>query len=220
MTQMKTKKTTALTFLQLVTGCALTACAFGMIILPLGLAASGVTGVSSVLAGIIPIPLSLMVLAINSTLLLVGLVLMGKAFAAKTVAASLLFPLMLEIASQFPLHFLSSHILAGALLGGLMLGIGIGLILRSGASTGGFDIIAVVLNSRYKIPVAVTLNITDASIILMQAFKQGWELTLLGVLAVTVSAFAAGKVATRKGGKPAAASAGNAAKGKRRLQAA
>ena len=75
MTQMKTKKTTALTFLQLVTGCALTACAFGMIILPLGLAASGVTGVSSVLAGIIPIPLSLMVLAINSALLLVGLLL-------------------------------------------------------------------------------------------------------------------------------------------------
>ena len=179
--------------LEMLLGTALSAMAFGLFILPGGFAAAGVTGLASVICAFLPLSLSRLVLAINLLFLVLGLVFVGKAFTVKTVASSLLFPLFLQVfsGSQVPLP---QNPLVSVVIAGTLLGAGTGLILRSGASSGGFSILGVILQNRWNFPIAVTLNVVDAAIILTQVFRQSLAQTVYGILVITLSAFLVGQI--------------------------
>ncbi|MGN0474246.1 MAG: YitT family protein, partial [Acutalibacteraceae bacterium] len=177
-------------------GTALTSAAFGLIIVPQSFAAGGTTGFSQIIVGIIPVPLSVMVLIVNMVLLVLGLVFIGRKFIAKTVSISILFPVMLEFFSHYSLNSIAQDPMLCTVVAGVMLGVGSGLILRSGASSGGFDILAVILNKRFKIPVATVMNICDAAVILMQSLNQPLSQTIYGVIVITISATIVGRIVT------------------------
>lgn len=179
---------------QLILGTALTAAAFGLVIIPQGFATAGVTGFSRMLTQLIPINLSCMVFIINMMLLVSGYIFVGKKFVAKTIASSFLFPLFLELFSRIPFGYLNDQVLLSVILGGALLGVGAGLVLRSGASTGGFDVLAVILNRKYKMPVSRVMNIIDAAIILMQAIGQPLPKTIEGIIVITLSAVIVGRI--------------------------
>ena len=159
---------------------------------------AGVTGFSKVLTDVIPISLSLMVLIVNFILCAFGIFCVGKEFAAKTLAVSIIFPVMLEFFIQFPVNCNEWNAIACIITGGIMLGSGAGLILRSGASCEGFDIFAVILNKKFRFSIATVLNICDAIVILIQAFGNTPIQTLCGILVITISARVAGRAATLK----------------------
>lgn len=179
--------------LEMILGTALTAMAFGLFILPQNFAAAGVTGFASILSDYLPISLSQTVLAINLLFLVLGLVFVGKAFTVKTVASSVLFPLFLQAFSGSEVQ-LPQNPLVSVLIAGTLLGVGTGLILRSGASSGGFSVLGVILQNRWNCPIAVTLNVVDAAIILMQFFRQSLLQTVYGILVITFSAFLVGQI--------------------------
>lgn len=173
---------------ELLIGTALTAAAFGLIILPQGFAAAGVTGFARTITYFIPVPLSVIVFIVNMLLMILGLVFVGRRFISKTIVVSILFPVMLEIFSRFPLDSLGEDAALCTVISGAMLGTGAGLVLRSGASSGGFDILAVILNQKYKFPVAAVMNICDGLVILMQALGNPLLPTVYGILTITISA--------------------------------
>ncbi len=177
-------------------GTALMAAAFGLIIIPQGFASGGVTGFSKIIVLAVPIPLSAMVLAVNLALLAVGLLFVGKQFVAKTVAVSLLFPAMLEFFMRYPLTSIGQDPMLCSVAAGALLGVGAGLILRSGASSGGFDVFAVILNKKFDVPVATVLNLCDAAVIVMQALGQPLVQTLYGLLVIFISAAIVNRVIT------------------------
>ena len=177
-------------------GTALNAAAFGMIILPQEYSAGGVTGFSKVLVNIIPVPLSAMVFAVNMSLLAIALIFVGKKFAAKTVAVSFLFPLLLEVFSRYPLHSIRQDQMLCTIAAGVILGVGSGIVLRSGASSGGFDVIGVILNKKFKIPMNAVINICNASVIIMQSIGQPLDQTLYGIFVITICAAIVGRVVT------------------------
>lgn len=184
----------AFSVLELLIGTALTAVAFGMVIIPQGFSAAGVTGISRVLSDIIPVPISFIVFIINMILLIIAWVFVGKKFALKTVAVSVLFPTMLDIFLRFPIEELYDEPMLSAFFSAVLLGAGSGLVLRSGASNGGFDVIAVIINRKYRIPISTIMNIFDAVVILAQAFGHEIVNTLYGILVITISAGFIGKV--------------------------
>lgn len=183
-------------FVDMILGTALMAAAFGLIIIPQGFASGGVTGFSKILTLAVPIPLSVMVLTVNVILLAVGLFFMGKQFVAKTVAVSFLFPALLEFFMRYPLHSIGQDPMLCSVAAGALLGVGAGLILRGGASSGGFDIFAVILNKKFDVPVATVLNLCDAVVILMQALGQPLIQTLYGLLVIFISAAIVNRVVT------------------------
>ena len=71
--------------------------------------------------------------------------------------------------------------------GGVLLGIGVGLIVRVGASTGGTDILALVLNRWLHVSVAVLLYIVDFLVLSFQAFFSDSEQILYGILALALN---------------------------------
>ena len=119
----------------------------------------------------------------------------GKAFTVKTVASSVLFPLFLQVFSGSEVQ-LPQNPLVSVLIAGTLLGAGTGLILRSGASSGGFSVLGVILQNRWNCPIAVTLNIVDAAVIAMQVFRQSLLQTVYGILVITFSAFLVGQIAS------------------------
>lgn len=185
--------------LEILAGTIFTAAAFGLFVVPMGFAAGGVTGLAKLMGKICPLSLSNLVLGINLAFLLLGLLCEGAAFAARTVGVSVLFPLLLGVFSQMERQMPSGAILiADILAAGAMLGMGAGLILRGGGSAGGFDIPAVVLNRKLKIPVAAVMNGADAILILIQAAACPLKNTLCGLAVILVSALFVEKAAGRK----------------------
>ena len=87
----------------------------------------------------------------------------------KTLISTFLFPILLEFFNQQSyLHGLLNDQLLICILGGFLLGLGIGLVLKAGGSTGGFDILALVVEKNFKVPVTLLVNGIDATILVLQ----------------------------------------------------
>lgn len=185
-------------YLLVITGSCLTASAFGLIVLPNQFAAGGVTGFSVLLQNIIPLPVSVLVLAVNLSLFLLGWIFVGKDFVFKTLLTSIIFPFVLEITQQFDIfHELAADSLVSSILAGAILGLGCGFILLGNGSGGGFDILGVILNKKFGISVSIVMYICDFIIILTQTVTNGMLKTVYGVIVILVSTIIIDKVLVR-----------------------
>lgn len=141
----------------------------GTIALRLGLSLGGVSGLAKVLHGILPISISIIVLAVNLILFALAYFFVGKKFAMNSFLSVILFPVFLEIAQNITvLDCLKEDLLMGTLIGGILLGSGSGLILRGNGSNGGFDIIGVILNKYFNIKTASTMALIDVFVLVFQ----------------------------------------------------
>ena len=184
-------------YLMIALGTALTAAAFGLIVLPQGLAAGGITGLSVLLSRVMPLPVSAIVFVLNAGLFLLGWACVGRVFAFKTLLVSLLFPVLLELFQRLDiLTELSADPLISSLLAGGMLGFGTGLVLLGNGSCGGFDILGVVLNKKLGVPVSLVMVLCDGSVLIAQALKLGVLNTVYGVLVILVCSFTINRVLT------------------------
>ena len=178
-------------------GSALTAASFGLLILPQGFAAGGVTGFGVVLSEIFPLPVSTMVLILNALLFILGLIFVGKDFVMKTAIASISFPLMLEFFQKITVFSdLAGDPLLSSLLAGGILGLGSGLILLGNGSSGGFDILGVILFEKFRISVSLVMYITNTAAILIQAADSPLLNTVYGILVILVTSVVVNMVLT------------------------
>ena len=107
-------------------------------ILPFNILTGGVAGVAVALAPIVPVSQKFIINFLVIGLFIVGWVILGKDFAVKTVVSSILYPIFIDILSLFPIPLEIPTLLA-SIYSGLIAGIGIGIVIRSGASTGGMN---------------------------------------------------------------------------------
>lgn len=127
---------------------------------------------------------------------LIGLWILGKRFALTTVLSSVMYPFFLEIMQKVAglVGPLTNDMMLCTIFGGLLIGAGIGLVIRAGASTGGMDIPPLVLNKKMGIPVSVSLYVFDISILVLQMFFSNKEQILFGILLVCIYSYTLEKV--------------------------
>ena len=115
---------------------------------PHGIILGGATGLGLLITHYIPMKLSVVVMIINVVLLLIAFVTMGKKFALSTLANSILYPSVMYIFETFiDLGKVTEDPMLSCVFGGVLMGIGIGLILKTGSSTGGTDVSGIVRNN-------------------------------------------------------------------------
>jgi len=166
-----------------------------LFLLPPSLVIGGTTGIALTISNFVAIPISGFVFIFNMAMLLVGLIILGKQFALTTVASSVLYPLFLELFNQLLGDYvISNDILLCTIFSGLGIGLSLGMVIRSGASTGGTDIPPLVLNKKLHIPVSVSLYVFDIIIILSQAFFRPVENILYGILLTLIYSMVLNKV--------------------------
>ena len=164
-------------------------------ILPSGVIMGGATGVGIVLARFIPLDTATIVLCVNLMALALGWAVLGWRFVVATIASSLLYPIFLGAAQRIPgIDQLTADPLLAALLGGGLVGIAVGLVMRVGSSTGGTDVVNLVLHKWTHIPVSAAVYLTDIVIMGAQALFSDPEQILYGVVLLVVETIALDRV--------------------------
>ena len=133
------KREQLLAWLQIVLGCVIGAAAYPTFLDPGKIAPGGLTGVAMILKHLWGWDIGITSLILNIPLFIVGYKAMGRVFAFRSLAATILFSLMIDL---LPLKAITVEPILGTLYGGILLGIGLGFILRGGATTGGTDMAA------------------------------------------------------------------------------
>lgn len=141
-------------------GCAINTLGWTSFMLPNGMVDGGLTGASAILEMATGIPLDITYFVLNSLLIILATVILGRSFGVRTIYAIVLCTLMLRIFSSDSMDFLKcipgqplyiSEKPLIPIIGGLMEAIGIGLILLRGGSTGGTDILAMLVNKFWPV---------------------------------------------------------------------
>ncbi len=190
---MRTLKQKGKDIVWVVAGNAVLALAVSMFILPYDILSGGVAGIAVSLQPLIPLPVTLMVNLLVVGLFILGACFLGKEFAMKTILSSLIYPVFLTFFSgRVPVLDLDP--ILASLYGGLLGGMGVGMALRTGASTGGMDIPPLIVHQLTHIEIAKLVLITDALTVLLGAFTYGLEAVLIGFVSVWASSVAIDKV--------------------------
>jgi uncharacterized membrane-anchored protein YitT (DUF2179 family) len=135
-------------------------------VIPNGVASGGLTGLCTIIQYGTGIPIGWTYPVLNVILLLLGFLALGKGFGIKTIYVIALTSLLFDILPQFPqLEVMMDEKLLVALVGGLMESVGIGLVLQRGGSTGGTDIIAMMINKYWPVSPGKVYLYTDIFII-------------------------------------------------------
>ena len=153
-----------------------------------GISPGGLTGIATILNYLFSLPIGTVVFVLNIPLLAAAFIKFGGIFIAKTAVATAIMSLMLDISGLFLPTIKIDPILA-ALFGGLLMGLGISMFMLRGATTGGTDIIAKLINRRFPhLTVGRLMLAADAAVVAATALVyKNIESALYAVIAIYTS---------------------------------
>mgnify|MGYP000781055893 FL=1 len=168
-------------------GNALYSLAVALFLEPAGLITGGATGIALAIGRLTGLSVSGLLFFINLAMLVWGWVVLGRAFALNTLASSVLSPAFLALFEGMANgRVLTEDIFLCTVFAGLGIGVSLGIVIRSGASTGGLDIPPLVLNKWFKLPVSATMLAFDIMVLLMQAVFSPMPQVLYGIVMVLI----------------------------------
>lgn len=172
-------------------GAFILAISVNLIFLPNQIVAGGASGLSIVLNELFGWNVALTLYAINIPLLMLCFLLLGKDVGLKTIYGSLINPFFIAITGSLPP--LTNNIFLATLYGGVLTGIGLGLVFRGNASTGGSAIISQIVNKYFKISLGVSVFVVDGFVIATALFVFTKDTVLFSL----ISLFIIGRVIDR-----------------------
>ena len=168
-------------------GNAVMAAAIVLFILPARLITGGTAGLGIIMQHLTGMSLPVFSAIFNVTMFLLGLVCLGKTFAATTLVSTVLSPVMLAVMQYIVGDLvICEDVLLCVLFGGILVGVAIAMVVRAGSSTGGMDIPPLLLQKFAGIPVSRSLYAFDLFIIAGQTVLVAPDMLLYGVLMVLV----------------------------------
>ena len=149
MPQQRTVRQWIAVYLKILIGSALYAAGFQFFLYPNAIATGGVTGIAMIINFFSGFPVGVMTLIINVPLFLFSWKKYGLSFILMSLAGTVLSSVMVDLFSLIPLEVTHEPLL-GAIYGGIIKGLGLGIIYHTGATTGGVDIVAKFLRRRHQ----------------------------------------------------------------------
>ncbi|UOY92125.1 YitT family protein [Ectobacillus sp. JY-23] len=171
-------------------GGVLNAVAMNLFLIPANVYASGFAGLAQLLSRVLgdftPISIStgILYIAFNIPVVILAWLKVGRSFTIFSFISIAFTTLFLEI---IPIKTVSTDIILNAVFGGVIAAIGIGLTLKWGASTGGLDIIAMILSRIKDKPLGTYFFTFNAFIILTAGYLYGWEKALYTLVSLYAS---------------------------------
>lgn len=173
-------------YAQILLGALIGGAAYPLFMTPNRIAPGGITGVATILNHLLHWPVGTVSLILNLPLFMISYKAMGKVFAFRSLVATVAFSLFIDI---LPLKPMTNDPLLGALYGGVLLGIGLGLIMRGGATTGGSDMIARMVHKRFPfISTGAFLFAIDFAVVLAAGLLIGTSEALYALINIFLTA--------------------------------
>lgn len=183
------KLTVVKEFVLITLATALLAVSFQLFMVPSNVSIGSVSGLAMVLSQIINVPISVISLAINAVLLVVGFLFLGTGFGVKTVYTSILLPIFIGVMESFvpnpqpvigdPLQDVLCHLFIACFAQAVMF--------NQNASSGGLDIIGKLLNKYLRIDLGKAVASTGLVVALMSALVADFKIVALSVLGTYLS---------------------------------
>jgi len=183
MTNMKSNKKLLdnfLSFLLITLGATLAALALEIFLVPNNIIDGGIIGISIMISYITKVKLSILTFVLNIPFLILGYKQLGKSFLIKAAYAMLVFSILLE---QFkPVPELTNDILLATVFGGVLLGIGVGFVIKFGACLDGTEVVAILINKKTSFSVGQVVMFLNFFIYSTSGLLFGWDRALYSIL--------------------------------------
>ncbi len=167
-------------------GSAIVALTFNLFLLPNKIASGGVSGISTIVNHLFGIEPAFTQWAFNIPLFVLGVILLGGyKYGLKTLVGTVFLPFIVYLTRDWSVGF--EDPLLGALFGGIGVGLGLGIVFRASASTGGTDLAAQIIQKFTGISIGVCVFLIDGLIVITSALVFGLELALYALIALFVT---------------------------------
>ena len=173
----------------IIVGAFILASGFVLFITPHKIIPGGVYGIAIVIHYLIGTPVGATALAFDIPLTIIGLKVLGPRFGAKTVVGFVMTAVFNDGLTYFygyePL--IKDDVLLSSIVGAVVIGVGLGLIFKARATSGGTDIVAMILNKYFQIPVGKLLIIVDSTIVLFALIVfEDWKIPFYSLIVIYI----------------------------------
>ncbi|HHU77678.1 MAG: YitT family protein [Caldicoprobacterales bacterium] len=173
-------------YLLIILGCLMTALSFNFFFIPNEIAPGGLSGIATVLYYLFRFPVGVTTLALNVPLFLAGIRQLGGRFGLRTLVATILLSVFIDLVK---VPALTEDSLLASIYGGFLMGIGLGIIFRMNATTGGTDLFAKIIHQYFpSITIAWVLFAVDFLVVLAAAVLLGPSQGLYAIVALALGA--------------------------------
>lgn len=190
------KKNTLKEYSIMTLGMILIAISVEFFVIPNDLASGGITGFCVVLNHYVPIiSVEVFTFIFNIILFIVGFIFIGGSFGVKTIYAALgLSGLMWLIKNTINPQLITNDLMLSSIFSSALTGSGLALIFSQGASSGGTDIIAKILNKYLRLDIGKSMQVVDFVVVILGAITFGWEKGMYSLIIVFMNGFIIDKV--------------------------
>ena len=172
-------------YIVLTLGSIITAFALEQFLIPNTILDGGVTGISIIIYKLTNIPLSFLVLLINIPFIYIGYKNLGKRFLFRTVYSMMVFSLFLSFFELF--DSFTEEILLATVFGGAILGVGVGLIIKSGGCNDGTESVAMVISKKTSLSVGQIVLVFNLIIYVVAGFIFGFDRAMYSLLTYIIT---------------------------------
>lgn len=162
-------------------GSFIVAVAFNFFLVPYGILSSGLSGIAILIGLITPFDIGLMNFLLNVPLIILGYYKLGKEITVNTLICVLSISVFLYLLPAIPV---TDNVLLSTIFGGVIGGIGIGVILKYSGTSGGLDIIAIILSRASHVSVGLLLTGMNGIIVLVSGAAFNWNIALYTLLSI------------------------------------
>lgn len=180
---MSVKGKPILQWLQIFLGLALCVVAYNSFLIPNEIAPGGFTGIGQLVSSLTGWPIGMIALALNIPVFLLSFRSLGMSFGARSIVATAGLSVLLDLV---PLPVLTADPLLASIYGGVLAGVGFGLIMRGGATTGGSDMLGALIHK--KLPwarISMIILMVDGLVII----ASGFVFSMTAAMYALISAF-------------------------------
>lgn len=181
----KNAKNTIIEYIFVIAGAAVIAIGFNAFLFPNQIASGGVSGISTILNGLFGWNAGIVQYAFNIPLFIAGVFILGKNFGLKSFVGTVALPFFVIITEEWEAWTLNP--LLGSIFGGIVLGIGIGLVFKGKASTGGTDLLAQIITKYTGLTLGTSVLLIDGIIAVSAAIVFDIEKGLYALIALYVT---------------------------------
>ncbi|MCM3712266.1 YitT family protein [Sporosarcina luteola] len=164
-----------------VAGSLIVAFAFNFFLVPYGILSSGISGIAILIGLITPFDIGVMNLLLNLPLLILGYFKLGRLITLNTLVCVVSLSFFLYM---LPVIAVTDNILLSTIFGGVISGIGVGLILKYSGTSGGLDIIAIILSRTSNMSIGLLLTGMNGVIVLISGAVLNWDIALYTLLSI------------------------------------
>ncbi|MCA1021271.1 DUF2179 domain-containing protein [Halobacillus litoralis] len=161
------------------------AIAFNLFLLPNNVASGGVAGISTITKGVFGWEPGVVQWVLNIPLFIMGWLVLGKNFGVKSLVGTIVLPFFVLLTSS--MDAATPDPLLGAIFGGMGVGLGLGIVFRGRASTGGIDLAAQVIHKFTHLPLGICVAMLDGLIVITSAFVFSLEEGLYALIGLFVT---------------------------------